>query len=383
MFKSTRLRRGFCFITAGALPALVGLGLAKVLPGPGTEATHHEAAAPAGTPRVQVDQTELAFGLMDVGEQRSHTFLVKNTGDAPLTLQEAGTSCECTLLDLRDGQVAPGGEGRVRLSWRASEPADVFRHGALIRTNDPDRPALDLTVSGQVRTHLGLWPKQIVFSDVLPGEERTAQAIVYSQVWDDFEIYDSRCSLSHLRWRVLPAEETQLDLLQARSAKVVEVTLPAGLPRSAINARLTLRIRLPGEPVEPQQSPCELAILGNVCGYYLFFGRIIDEGGTLDLGTVKRQRGARYSVTMQVRGQHRDVKILEIRSQPEFLKVEVQDAAGAGPGLGRFEIVLEVPAGSPVANWRSPRPAQIEIVTDHPESPKITLPVQFCVMEAG
>src|SRR5688572_1042832 len=59
-------------------------------------------------PRVQVEQPHFNFGQMERGREKSHRFLVRNVGEAPLTLRVGPTSCKCTLSEVQSGALAPG-----------------------------------------------------------------------------------------------------------------------------------------------------------------------------------------------------------------------------------------------------------------------------------
>ncbi|MBM4092928.1 MAG: DUF1573 domain-containing protein, partial [Planctomycetes bacterium] len=63
-------------------------------------------AAPG--PRVRVDNPTHDFGRMDPLTERSHTFVIRNIGDAPLRLEQGPTTCKCTLSGLSNRHVLPG-----------------------------------------------------------------------------------------------------------------------------------------------------------------------------------------------------------------------------------------------------------------------------------
>src|SRR5262245_58357078 len=51
----------------------------------------------ANTPRAEVDSANYDFGTMQQGRQKSHTFVFKNRGAAPLTLKVGKPTCKCTV----------------------------------------------------------------------------------------------------------------------------------------------------------------------------------------------------------------------------------------------------------------------------------------------
>ena len=71
-------------------------------------------------PKVEViGGTELDFGTMKIGTERSHDFRIKNVGHAPLELSVLGSSCKCTIGSLEKSKLEPGEETKVMLTWRA------------------------------------------------------------------------------------------------------------------------------------------------------------------------------------------------------------------------------------------------------------------------
>ncbi len=45
------------------------------------------------------------FGTIKSGERVSHRFIIKNIGDAPMTIMDSNASCGCTVPYYRDGQI--------------------------------------------------------------------------------------------------------------------------------------------------------------------------------------------------------------------------------------------------------------------------------------
>src|SRR5687768_16036312 len=68
-------------------------------------------AAPSELPKAVVLETEFDFGVYDVDQTGEHEFVVRNEGQAELVLRPGSSSCKCTLIDLPQGVIPPGGEG--------------------------------------------------------------------------------------------------------------------------------------------------------------------------------------------------------------------------------------------------------------------------------
>src|SRR6476620_4482600 len=70
-------------------------------------------------PRIVVDQAHYDFGSMQRGTSKSHEFVIRNVGNAPLKIRNGGTTCKCTLSKVEDESIPPGGSTMVKLEWTA------------------------------------------------------------------------------------------------------------------------------------------------------------------------------------------------------------------------------------------------------------------------
>src|SRR6185369_10235732 len=57
-------------------------------------------------PKAVMDETEFEFGRMEVGEERSHVFMIRNEGDAPLIIKQGPTTCQCTVGSVETDNLA-------------------------------------------------------------------------------------------------------------------------------------------------------------------------------------------------------------------------------------------------------------------------------------
>lgn len=112
------------------------------------------AASPArpAAPRAVVPFTSYGFGDIYKGETISQIFVIRNEGDADLIIKDFAGACGCEVLNV-DKLIAPGKEGRARIEIStASQPGGELFKLATLRTNDPSRPAITLTLTANVLT---------------------------------------------------------------------------------------------------------------------------------------------------------------------------------------------------------------------------------------
>jgi hypothetical protein len=59
-------------------------------------------------PVIKITNRTFPFGFIDEGDKVSHTFLIENTGDANLIIEDVVTSCGCTVPKLGSKNIRPG-----------------------------------------------------------------------------------------------------------------------------------------------------------------------------------------------------------------------------------------------------------------------------------
>ena len=66
-------------------------------------------------PKAQFPETTYDFGEVFEDRKLSHTFDIKNVGDALLEIKDIDSDCACTAAD-SDRRIPPGGLGRITLT---------------------------------------------------------------------------------------------------------------------------------------------------------------------------------------------------------------------------------------------------------------------------
>lgn len=151
-------------LAAGALLAnrpVAVAGDGDVVRGAMIRATHEMGGGapipflPAGEPQpnVAVDEAFHDFGRIGAKDIVTHTFLVRNNGDAPLTISRAYTTCGCTTAEVSSDVIPPGKAVSVELRFDAGfhdSAGQTVRRGVILENNDPDQPQTELWVQAEV-----------------------------------------------------------------------------------------------------------------------------------------------------------------------------------------------------------------------------------------
>jgi len=132
------------------------------------------AANTAAPPMIAVPEPFHEFGHAVEGERLTHVFTVKNVGGQPLHIDRVATSCGCMAAVVKNQEVAPGGEGRIEVSFDTNHFSGDVRKGISVFSDDPIMPRAELGVGAQVEALLEFQPKFIELRSE-PGKELASE----------------------------------------------------------------------------------------------------------------------------------------------------------------------------------------------------------------
>jgi len=78
-------------------------------------------------PVLTFTESEFDFGTIDQGTKVEHVFKFTNTGDAPLVIVDAKSSCGCTVPVFPKEPVAPGAEAELLVKFNGSGKNQVSK----------------------------------------------------------------------------------------------------------------------------------------------------------------------------------------------------------------------------------------------------------------
>lgn len=78
-------------------------------------------------PEISFEETEHDFGTIDQGTAVEHTFKFTNTGEAPLVITNATSSCGCTVPTWTKEPIAPGETGEMLVKFNGSGQNQVTK----------------------------------------------------------------------------------------------------------------------------------------------------------------------------------------------------------------------------------------------------------------
>ncbi|THD65830.1 DUF1573 domain-containing protein [Robertkochia marina] len=93
--------------------------------------------ANAKVPAMTFDQTEHDFGTIAKGTAVEKVFTFTNTGDAPLVITDASSSCGCTIPEYpKNEPIAPGESGEILVKFNGSGMNEVTKTVRIIANTE-------------------------------------------------------------------------------------------------------------------------------------------------------------------------------------------------------------------------------------------------------
>ena len=110
---------------------------------------------PAGDaqPHVAVPETSYNFGRIGPQDVVERTFIVRNEGEALLTISRAYTTCGCTTAEFSASVIPPGKVATVKVIFDAGfhdTAGQTVRRGVIIENNDPNQSQAEIWVQAAV-----------------------------------------------------------------------------------------------------------------------------------------------------------------------------------------------------------------------------------------
>jgi hypothetical protein len=150
--------------------------------------------AAGAEPRATVGETTFDFGKIYEDRALTHTFVIQNTGDAPLNIEDVDPDCACTVPKY-DKTIPPAGQGEITLTIKPFSVLHQFKKETKVRLNDPERPLLLLTLTGVAQPFIEIQPNHIVRLRGAPGDDLRGQVRFISHLPTPFKITHFRTTI--------------------------------------------------------------------------------------------------------------------------------------------------------------------------------------------
>jgi len=324
------------------------------------------------------------FGTMDRYAHSSHSFKVRNDGDAPLTLSTGTPTCKCTVFSSDKSVLQPGEQTEIKIEWDVKTSDAEFEQSGPLNTNDPRRPIIHLSIHGRVTDAVRPDRFDVHFSDLSANESATGSVNIYAFRTDDLKVEKHELSDPELAKYVtisfvpLTSDELAREP-EAKGGVKMKVDLNSGMPFGEFNASVSVTTD------QNRESPLQIHLIGNVSTDVLLSGpKTIADKLLVNLGTLSRAEATKHTVYILVKGPHREqteVRIAKTEPNAEF-KATLGEPNRDNPKIVRFPLTLEVPEkATPVSRAADGAYALVHLTTTHPDVKELTIKVRYIVKE--
>jgi hypothetical protein len=98
--------------------------------------------------QVKWNETDHQFGKIGLGPEAVFTFVFKNKGKKPVTVQSAEPGCSCTVSDYSKDAVGKNKSGKVIVKYGTANRPGWFKKG--VKVTFTDGSSQQLTIMGDV-----------------------------------------------------------------------------------------------------------------------------------------------------------------------------------------------------------------------------------------
>ena len=322
--------------------------------------------AAAEAPRVEVVAPEADLGRVAPGAKVEGVFEIHNRGSAALELTpEAGAPI--TSVRGVESKIAPGGSAHVTVALDTARIVGPVSVPLRVKTNDPDKPELSLTIKLDVRPFVHANPGQERFITVQGEVEGTIGHLLWSDDARDFVVREVVSPQPALRVGFREATEAERRKELPGKQWRVESTLASMAPVGPLTGEVIVRIDHPGQP------EVRIPVSGFVRPVFAV------TPADAKFGEISRGSGRRWKLLIKnfgskpadLTGVTSDIAALHTSIQPiepgrtYNVLISLAEDAGLGPFEGTFEIqtssavspVLRVPASGTVVEASTSQPS--------------------------
>ena len=214
-----------------------------------------EATAMRG-PSIICDEPNFDFGSVDSQAVIDHTFVFRNVGDTTLEITQVRPACGCTVAEITERNVPPGGESRITARLSMQGRTGHQSKSITIHSNDPEKPQYRVNMSGIGHQSVRVSPERLMLGQLSPGQEVTHAIDVTGLSDAPFNVLSVN--------PVSPDVTTTLDIVEAGKHYRVNITTKGSTQPGPLNTSIRILTDHPGRQV------IDLPVSGNVVGELIY-----------------------------------------------------------------------------------------------------------------
>ncbi|TWT88477.1 hypothetical protein Mal64_19600 [Pseudobythopirellula maris] len=348
-------------------------------------------------PRAVFDSTRYDFGVAPPKEPQEHTFLVRNEGDAPLTVKQVATSCKCVVTEMPEGPIVPGQSARITAGWFGRVDTPDYSQTITLKTNDPRQEIVELRVVGTIAFPVTFRPNLLSLRDVLKGQPYETSAEVVSTTWEHFEIKDIDAETHGYTHRLEPLDADELRRAGAKSGYRLHLTMGEGRPVGEFQESIKMSVHPPNDSAaatgteneaeneaEAEAEPFDiyLPIFGKVSGRISVIGKDVQNDGTVR-AFADRKPGARTTRLMvKVRDPKKGLGLVGFESAHPGLTARLEPLGNGLDAKGLHYLYLDVEGLKFKQSRMGDRAIALRLEFEHPRIERLELKVEVVLEDS-
>ena len=311
-------------------------------------------------PKITIDGTSRNFGTVPRGTVVSETFTIRNLGTETLLLKGLQFSEHGMKAKVRQA-IEPGQSAELNLTWDTKQHSREVEGKAMLELNDPKSPRIMLTLSGIVVSPIDVLPVPAVYLSQFQGESGVQSIVIRNNQEHDIAVTGIERN----------GESYSADIETVEAGREYRVTVSA-LPNAPIG-RLSERFFVYIDDPKRKRIAIEVNILVKPD---VFMTTEFVDFGTVDIKRLRRDLSlldlmkqsfiiTRRSGEMRITGARSDLPFITFVQKPREASQTFRVDAGLDPEkltVGLFQ-------------------GFIQLATDDPRFPELTLPVRITVEE--
>ena len=100
-------------------------------------------------PKISFEENKFNFDTIARNSNGEHDFFFLNTGNEPLLISSAFSSCGCVVPDYPKHPIMPGEKASIKVEYNTNIVGD-FTKVIVVKSNDKDKPKSILRISGVI-----------------------------------------------------------------------------------------------------------------------------------------------------------------------------------------------------------------------------------------
>jgi hypothetical protein len=331
-------------------------------------------------PKARTGERVYEFGSMGVNEEKKHKFHIENRGQGALLIAKGPTNCKCTISNISQSTIAPGGSADVEMSWTPRETTSTFAKTATIWTNDPDLSDIEFKIFGKVVQQFIVVPERNWHAGhVTDVQDGLVLGRICSAMDPKFKILSVESPDPNVKvvYRPLTAKERMHEGYKAGYQFTVTVTkdIPPGHVRRELKIHTTLEGNktIDVEVTAVRSGPILfLPPRGNSRAFWNA------EKSLVNMGRFPHDVGSKVILPALVYGSNEKFQILGVDKDADVVHVtsEPNKEIGGGEQQG-VNFIFEIPPGSPPITRITPNGVHVKLKTNHPKLKEMTFEVEF------